>query len=131
MNINLPFMKKSYSDSSFWLKLKQFAKKAGIKVVYTGLLLYYVLQSPNVPIKAKAIIVGALGYFISPIDLIPDILLGVGYTDDFSVLVGALVSVAMYVDKDVKHKAHTKIIEWFGTDIQHNLIAIDEKLNQE
>jgi uncharacterized membrane protein YkvA (DUF1232 family) len=131
MNINLPFMKKNYSESSFWLKLKRFAKKAGIKVVYTALLLYYVLQSPNVPIKAKAIIVGALGYFISPIDIIPDILLGVGYTDDLSVLVGALVSVAMYVDKDVKLKAHAKIIEWFGTDTQHNLIAIDEKLNRE
>jgi uncharacterized membrane protein YkvA (DUF1232 family) len=131
MNINLPFMKNNYSESSFWLKLKRFAKKAGIKVVYTALLLYYVLQSPNVPIKAKAIIVGALGYFISPIDIIPDIVLGVGYTDDFSVLVGALVSVAMYVDKDVKQKAHTKIIEWFGNDTEHNLIAIDEKLNKE
>jgi uncharacterized membrane protein YkvA (DUF1232 family) len=131
MHINLRSMEKNYSESSFWLKLKRFAKKAGIKVVYTALLLYYVLQSPNVPIKAKAIIVGALGYFISPIDIIPDILLGVGYTDDMSVLVGALVSVAIYVDKDVKHKAHTKIIEWFGTDTQYDLIAIDEKLNKE
>ncbi|SEB94292.1 YkvA family protein [Paenibacillus sp. GP183] len=131
MNINLRSMEKNYSDSSFWLKLKRFSKKAGTKVVYTALLLYYVLRSPNVPIKAKAIIIGALGYFISPIDIIPDFLLGVGYTDDLSVLVGALVSVAVYVDNDVKHKARTKIIKWFGTDSPYDLIAIDEKLNRE
>jgi uncharacterized membrane protein YkvA (DUF1232 family) len=131
MNINLPFMKKNYSESSFWLKLKRFAKKAGIKVVYSALLLYYVLQSPKVPVKAKAIIIGALGYFISPIDFIPDIVLGVGYTDDLSILAGALVSVGMYVDKDMKQKALMKISEWFGTDTRHDLIAIDEKLDKE
>jgi uncharacterized membrane protein YkvA (DUF1232 family) len=128
MNMNIPYLKKSYSESSFWLKLKRFAKKAGTKVVYVALLLYYVLQSPNVPIKSKAIIIGALGYFIAPLDIIPDILIGVGYGDDLGVLLGALVSVAMYVDKDIRQKAHERIVEWFGTDTQDDLIAIDEKL---
>jgi uncharacterized membrane protein YkvA (DUF1232 family) len=121
---------RNYSESSFWIKLKRFAKKAGIKVVYAALLLFYVLQSPNVPLKAKAIIIGALGYFIAPIDIIPDILLGIGYTDDLGILLGALVSVAMYVDKDVKYKAGIKITEWFGSDTQNDVKEIDAKFDQ-
>lgn len=130
MKIDVPYLKKSYSDSSFWQKLKRFAKKAGIKVVYTALLLYYLLQSPNVPIKAKAVIVGALGYFISPLDFIPDIIIGIGYSDDLGILLGALISVAMYVDKDLRQKAQARIVEWFGTDTQDDLLAIDEKINK-
>jgi uncharacterized membrane protein YkvA (DUF1232 family) len=121
---------RSYSESSFWIKLKRVAKKAGTKVVYIALLLYYVLQSPKVPLRAKAVIVGALGYFIAPIDIIPDILIGIGYTDDLGILLGALVSVAMYVDKEVKHKASLKIEEWFGTDAQDDLKDIDAKLDK-
>jgi uncharacterized membrane protein YkvA (DUF1232 family) len=130
MATNIPYFKKSFSENSFWLKLKKFAKKAGIQVVYAALLLYYVLQSPQVPMKAKAIIVGALGYFISPIDIIPDILVGIGYGDDFGVLLGALASVAMYIDKDIKQKAKQRIEEWFGTDIQDHLLAVDKKLDK-
>jgi uncharacterized membrane protein YkvA (DUF1232 family) len=130
MATNIPYFKKSYSESAFWLKLKKFAKKAGIQVVYAALLLYYVLQSPHVPMKAKAIIVGALGYFISPIDIIPDILVGIGYGDDFGILLGALASVVVYIDKDIKQKAKQRIAEWFGTDIQDHLLAVDKKLDK-
>lgn len=121
---------RNYSESSFWIKLKKFAKKAGIKVVYAALLLYYVLQSPKAPLKAKAIIVGALGYFIAPIDIIPDVLIGIGYTDDLGILLGALVSVAMYADKEVREKAKLKIEEWFGTHHQGELIEIEAKLDK-
>ncbi|PEO50494.1 hypothetical protein CN563_02685 [Bacillus sp. AFS026049] len=51
--------------------MKKFGKKAGVKVVYVALLLFYTLQKPTTPVWAKTVIVGALGYFILPIDLIP------------------------------------------------------------
>ncbi|MBP1995856.1 YkvA family protein [Paenibacillus eucommiae] len=128
MNTRLSFSRK-YTESSFWRKLQKFAKNAGTKVVYVALLLYYVLQSSNVPLKAKAVIIGALGYFIAPIDAIPDIMVGIGYADDFSILLGALVSVAMYVDKDVKEKAHNRIAAWFGSEAEEDVQAIDTKLD--
>lgn len=62
--------------------LKSLQKKAGSSVLYAVLLLYFTLQKPKVLVKAKTTIIGALGYFILPLDLIPDIALGVGYTDD-------------------------------------------------
>lgn len=117
---------KHFSDDKFWGKLKKFAKKAGSSVVYAVLLLYYTLQKPEVPIKAKAVIIGALGYFILPLDLIPDIMVGVGYTDDLGALGIALFQVAMYIDEDIKNKAKDKLKEWFGDSVDTS--DIDTKI---
>ncbi|SHT20449.1 Uncharacterized conserved protein [Mycobacteroides abscessus subsp. abscessus] len=108
---------KHFSDEKLWGKLKKFAKKAGSSVVYAVLLLYFTLQKPEVPVKAKSIIIGALGYFILPFDLIPDIAVGVGYTDDIGALGVALFQVAMYIDEDIKSKAKEKLREWFGENV--------------
>ncbi len=119
---------KYYSDEKFWDKLKKFAKKAGSSVVYAVLLLYYTLQKPEVPKKTKAIIIGALGYFILPVDLIPDMLLGIGFTDDLGALGIALFQVAMYIDDDVKMKAKAKLEDWFGDDVDTS--EIDKKIGR-
>ncbi|MBT2605311.1 DUF1232 domain-containing protein [Bacillus sp. ISL-53] len=60
----------NFSEDSFWKKIKKIGKKAGVKVVYVALLLFYTLQKPTTPVWAKTVIIGALGYFILPIDLI-------------------------------------------------------------
>ena len=65
------------------------------------MLLFYTLQKPTTPVWAKTVIIGALGYFILPIDLIPDLVQG-GYTDDFSGLFGTLITVSMFFDEEVK-----------------------------
>ena len=119
---------KYYSDEKFWDKLKKFAKKAGSSVVYAVLLLYYTLQKPEVPKKTKAIIIGALGYFILPVDLMPDMLLGIGFTDDLGALGIALFQVAMYIDDDVKMKAKAKLEDWFGDGVDTS--EIDKKIGR-
>lgn len=117
---------KHFSDEKFWGKLKKFAKKAGSSVVYAVLILYYTLQKPEVPKKAKAIIIGALGYFILPMDLIPDFAVGIGFTDDLGALGVALFQVAMYIDEDIKHQAKEKLKEWFGDGVDTS--DIDPKI---
>jgi len=119
---------KYYSDNKFWDKLKKFAKKAGSSVVYAVLLLYYTLQKPEVPKKTKAIIIGALGYFILPVDLIPDMVLGVGFTDDLGALGIALFQVAMYIDDDIKNKARIKLADWFGDGVDTS--DVDRKIGK-
>ena len=76
---------KEYSRDAFFDKIKKSAQKAGITVIYAGLLLFYVLQAPLTPRWAQATIVGALGYLISPIDAIPDFIPVVGFSDDIGV----------------------------------------------
>lgn len=117
---------KHFTDEKFWTKVQKFSKKAGTSVVYAVLLLYYTLQKPEVPLKVKATIVGALGYFISPLDIIPDLAVGVGYVDDLSVLLFALVQVALYVDDEIKMQAKNKLKDLFGQNV--DTTEIDNKL---
>jgi uncharacterized membrane protein YkvA (DUF1232 family) len=103
-----------YSEKSFWDKIKEYSVKAGIEVIERSLQLFYAAQEPETPLWAKTTIYGALGYFISPIDAIPDITPVVGYADDLGVLAMAVSAVAMFINKDVKQKAKTKLNDWFG-----------------
>ena len=80
----------NYSDGAFWAKVKHFAKKAGAKVIYYALLLYYAHASLKTPAWARIVILGALAYFICPFDLTPDIVPIVGFLDDLAILVAAL-----------------------------------------
>lgn len=109
-----------YSESSFWDKVKDVAKKAGVKVIYAALCLYYMLQDPSVPLKDKALIAGALGYFILPVDLLPDPLPG-GYTDDLAALLAAYKAVMAHMTPEVREKARGKLSEWFGDQASANL----------
>ena len=102
-----------YNPSKLLEKLGKVAKKAGAKVVYAVLLLYYALLDGDVPLKDKAIVVGALGYFILPFDFIPDMLGPLGYTDDMGALVLALKTIWTNITPKVKEQALQKLREWF------------------
>lgn len=118
--------KKHYSEEGLWEKIQKYAKKAGSSVIYAVLLLYFTMKKEEVPMQAKATIVGALGYFILPFDLIPDVAPGVGYVDDLGVLVAALMTVVMHIDEDIKTQARNKLTDWFGDDADTS--DIDDKL---
>ncbi|MCD5406349.1 MAG: DUF1232 domain-containing protein [Desulfotomaculum sp.] len=122
--------KNKYSEQKFWLKLKTSAQKAGVKVIYAGLLLYYALKSPQVPTKVKGVILGALGYFILPIDIIPDIVPFAGFTDDLGVLLAALSYLAVYIYRDtsIQMRAKAKLAELFGDINDSELLIIDKKI---
>ena len=103
-----------YNENSFWNKVTYYAKKAGVKLIYIALLLYYYLQSSHVSTKDKAIIYGALGYFIFPFDIIPDYIPFIGYTDDLSILIYAYNKVKSKIDDDMRDKARNKLNSFFG-----------------
>jgi uncharacterized membrane protein YkvA (DUF1232 family) len=108
---------KYYSEESFWKKLRQFAGKAGVKVAYVALLLYYMLVDEAVNMKSKMTIVAALGYFIFPVDLIMDFAPIIGFTDDFSVLMVAFSIVKGEINNSHRLKARQTLGEWFkGVD---------------
>lgn len=114
MTENSDDFSKDYSEEGFWKKGAEFAKLAGKEVVEKALQMYYALQDPNTPAWAKTVIVGALGYFISPVDAIPDIIPMVGFADDLGVLTAAVATVAISITDEVRKKADVKRKEWFG-----------------
>jgi uncharacterized membrane protein YkvA (DUF1232 family) len=125
-------MKKSYArhynEASLQQKLRKFAIKAGQKVVYTVLLLYYLMKSPETPFKTKASIAAALGYFILPFDFFPDLIPLFGFTDDLSVLLFTLVRISSSITPEIKIQARHKMAEWFKKVDEEKLVAIDGKI---
>lgn len=105
-----------FSPSDFVDKVARVAKRAGAKLVYAALILYYTLQSDKVSKVDKALIVGALGYMISPLDAVPDAIPIIGLTDDLAVLVYVLKKVWCNVEQEVKDKARARLSKWFDED---------------
>ncbi|MBR4642920.1 MAG: DUF1232 domain-containing protein [Selenomonadaceae bacterium] len=112
---------KNYSEDGLWNKISGNLKKAGANLIYEVLQLFYVAQNPNVPMKIRAAMIAPLGYFISPVDLIPDLTPVVGYTDDAAVIAMAIAFAHAYIDDETRRKAKDKLVSFFGTGILKNL----------
>ena len=111
MNYSGKFSKKEFAE-----KLARIAKRAGAKLVYAALILYYTLQSDKVSKSDKAIIIGALGCMISPLDVIPDAIPIAGLTDDLAVLLYVLKKVWTGIDPEIVDKAKRRLSKWFDED---------------
>ena len=100
-----------YDENGFKSKIRRIAKFAGAGVLRPILQLYYMLEDGKVPLKYKAYIIGALGYFILPVDLIPDFIAVFGYTDDLAVAAILLKQLKDHITPEVKEKTERKIEE--------------------
>ena len=105
-----------FSKRDFVEKIARIAKGAGAKLVYAALILYYTLQSDKVSATNKAMIIGALGYLISPLDVVPDAIPIAGLADDLGVLVFVLKKVWTDIDPDIQVKARQRLTKWFDED---------------
>jgi len=110
-----------YSESGLWDKVTGNAKSVGQGLIYKAFQLYYVTQNPNCPVKVKAAIFGALGYLISPLDFIPDVVPVLGYTDDAAAIAAAVVIAQIYIDDEVKFKAKKKMADLLGEGFTRDL----------
>jgi uncharacterized membrane protein YkvA (DUF1232 family) len=72
---------------------------------------WFCAADPETPTRVKAILLGALGYFILPVDLIPDALLGVGFTDDAAVIAAALTAVGSAITDEHRAKAKRALLK--------------------
>ncbi|MBN2850647.1 MAG: DUF1232 domain-containing protein [Erysipelotrichaceae bacterium] len=125
-----PKYSEAYSETKLFNKIVKFAKAAGTKAIYLALLLFYTLQQSTTPKWAKSVIIGALGYFILPLDFIPDFVPIAGFSDDVTALLSAFVAVAMYVNPETKAKARARMQVWFGSYDETKLDEIDRKIEE-
>lgn len=58
---------------------------------------WYCARDPETPVGAKALMMAALAYFVVPTDAIPDMIAGIGFTDDAAVLAAVLATVGRYL----------------------------------
>lgn len=119
-NLVLSSYGEHFNAETFLQRVKGIAIKAGSKVVYQALLLYYILLEESVPVKIKVLIGGALGYLLLPTDLVPDFILGLGFADDMAAIAFVLTRIEEYRTEDVENNAKSLFEEIF--DVPYNEI---------
>ncbi len=102
-----------FNEKALWEKLKVCAAKIGKEALLKIFTLYYILKEKPLAASEKALIVGALGYLLLPMDLVPDFLPIVGYLDDIFALGYVIDRYLNYVDDYVRLKAEEKLESWF------------------
>lgn len=114
---------KYFSVEGLKNKLSAIGKSAGASLVYLVLLLYYVVTDSKLPLKDRAIIYGALGYFILPVDLIPDAMPIVGFSDDMTAVIAALNAIKGNITPEAKSRARERLGRWFPAVTDKDLPA--------
>ena len=92
-----------FTEDGFWKKVTRLPGKASCGLLRTAITLYVLLESPDVPILAKGTIVAVLGYFIWPLDALPDFLPG-GYIDDLAAMTLALANLKVFTNDDIRER---------------------------
>ncbi|MES0008707.1 YkvA family protein [Mesorhizobium sp. M0062] len=81
--------------AKFWRTAKKAARQIPfMEEVVAG---YYCALDRKTPLRAKGILLAALGYFVLPVDVIPDFVFGLGFTDDIAVLTAAISAVSAHI----------------------------------
>ena len=96
------------------VKLEDIGKSIGATVLYPVFLLFNLLKSGDINLKEKAMIIGTLGYFILPVDLLPDAIVGVGYADDAAALTAAVTALASCITEDIQNESKEQLRKIFG-----------------
>ncbi len=94
-----------YSESSFWSKLQALSGNGWCTLLKQALTLYVLLKVPTTPLALKVVVVGVLGYFIAPIDALPDLIPLVGYSDDMSLIGLTLQQLSSSITPSVEQEA--------------------------
>ncbi len=103
---NLPMVATRQEErvkQGFWPKLASML--ARIPFAEEVVAAYYCAFDPATPRKAKGILLAALAYFILPFDLVPDFILGLGFTDDMAVLFTSLNVIRTHMNQSHRDKA--------------------------
>lgn len=108
-----------FSNQRFLNKVKKYGVKLGFTGLHGGATLYVALKGSSMPKSDKMVILGALGYFILPFDVVADLLPVIGLSDDLFLLTAALTKVSMRIDDDMKQEAHVLLKNMFGNRYEY------------
>lgn len=95
--------------AEFWSKFKSFASQLPFAEDVAAA--YFCATDKNTPFKVRGTLLAALAYFILPLDMVPDILAFVGFTDDIAVLTAAFTLVQSHITEEHRERARKMMVE--------------------
>ena len=94
-------------QKGFWPKIRRTASR--IPFAGQALSVWFAARDPETPAAAKGIMLGALAYFVLPIDAIPDIFAGIGFTDDAAVIAALIATLGANIKRRHKDQAEAAL----------------------
>lgn len=91
-----------------WDKLRRFAGR--IPFAEDAVAAYYCALDRRTPLHARAILIGAVAYFVTPFDVIPDVIAGLGFTDDATVLATAIAIAGAHIRVEHREAARRALL---------------------
>jgi uncharacterized membrane protein YkvA (DUF1232 family) len=93
----------------FWPTVKKAVRS--IPFIEEVVAAYYAMLDPRTPTRARLTLIAALAYFVAPFDFVPDIILGLGFLDDASVLMAALAAVRSSIREEHREAARRALAD--------------------
>ncbi len=90
-----PEQQKARVDAGFWGKVRRLVGR--VPFLEEAVAAYYCATDSSTPARVRGVLIAALAYFVVPIDLIPDIIASIGFTDDAAVLLVAIQTVSPHI----------------------------------
>lgn len=106
--------KKAWVEARFWPTVKKAIRM--IPFIHEVVAAYYAMLDPTTPTSARLTLIAALAYFVTPLDFVPDIIIGVGFLDDASVLAAAIAAVSGSIKDEHREAARRALADTVGTD---------------
>lgn len=113
---------KHYSEKGFFHKIKSVGGKLGAKTLHEIATLFVALKSDEMPTANKLIVIGALGYFILPLDVIADFLPLLGLSDDLFVITTALAKVYGSITDEMREEADIFLKNKLGNRYKNDVV---------
>ncbi len=98
---------KPADEPRLWRKLVRVA--ARITFADSLVAAWYCAKDPATPMHVRGIMLAALAYFLLPLDAVPDMLVGIGFTDDAAVLAAVLGAFARNITAEHRAKAAKRL----------------------
>lgn len=114
--MDIPRAENPPSEAAFLAGLRANAARIGGPAAHKLMQLWYGGTAPETPARVKAVFYGALGYFLLPLDAVPDFLPLVGWGDDLTIVAGALLYAQTHITEPVKARAAALYRSVFGVD---------------
>jgi uncharacterized membrane protein YkvA (DUF1232 family) len=99
----LPIVHTPPDERRFWQKLRR--TLARVPFADDLLAAWFCALDTNTPAHVRGVLLGAIAYFVLPADMIPDVLAGLGFTDDAAVLAAAIMAVGRHIQPDHRRRA--------------------------
>lgn len=88
----------NFEDDAFFAHVRRVLGR--VNFLRDAMAAYFAMRDPATPAWAKAVILAALVYFLSPLDAIPDLTPLIGYGDDATVIAAAIRTASAFITEE-------------------------------